>query len=60
VKKKKPEKKSAPEKPAHEKPAHELTSEEAITRLFPKPFLDKVRHDLDLPSKPPKLSIHEP
>lgn len=51
----KQEKKSEKKRPA--KPAHTLTTDEAITRLFPKPLVDAVRRDLQPPPKPPKSSM---
>ena len=43
-KKREPDK---PEKKPDDKPPDKLTTDEAITRLFPKPVLDTVRHALD-------------
>ena len=53
--KKKPEKK--PHDTAPEKPVREWTTDEAITRLFPKPLVDAARRGLEPPLKPPKSSM---
>ena len=53
--KKKPET-GVPKKPA-EKPASAWTSAEALERLFPKPLVNMVRHDLEHPRKPRRPSI---
>ena len=45
-----------PKKPT-EKPANEWTSEEALERLFPKPVVNVVRHDLEHPRKPRRSSM---
>jgi len=57
TRKKKPERKEKPSR--DEKSATELTTDEAISRLFPKPVIDAVRRDLTSPGKPAKRSIHE-
>ena len=49
-------KKDVLKKPA-EKPASEWTSEEALERLFPKPVVNVVRHDLEHPKKPRRSSM---
>jgi hypothetical protein len=49
--------KKKPEKKAPEKPARDLTTDEAITRLFPKPVVDAVRRAAEPLSKPPKSSM---
>ena len=55
VRKKKPE--AEPLKKPAEKPASEWTSEEALERLFPKPVVNVVRHDLEHPRKPRRPSM---
>jgi hypothetical protein len=57
VRKKKPAK-PEPKKPA-EKPAGVWTTEEAMDRLFPKPLVNVVRHDLEHPRKPRRPSMTE-
>ena len=47
---------SRPKQPA-EKPANTWTSEEALERLFPKPVVNVVRHDLEHPRKPRRPSM---
>jgi hypothetical protein len=51
--------KKKPEKKPPEKPAHALTTDEAISRLFPKSLVDTVRRDLEPPPKPSKSSMRE-
>lgn len=46
-------KKSAPV----EKPAAELTTDEVISRLFPKPVVDAARRAVEPSEKPPKLPM---